>query len=403
MKKLTSSFLITLLCGSLIAMPASSAPLPVASADASDEAYNRAIAAIDAQRWDDAINAFRKLAADGGAKGDRALYWLAYAQAKDGRTADALTTIQQLHQKYPKSRWNDDARALEIDVRQAAGQQVAPESLPDDDLKLLAITSLLDSDDDRAVSLLEKVLRSKNSDETKERALFVLSQSKSPRAAQLIESVARGGAGEELQLEALQMLGTHRSPQNRTLLGDVFRKATSEDVKEAALQGMMISGDHETILSVASTDKDPEMRAKAAQMLGVMKATADLDRLYRSETSSDVKEEILQGMMIAGDVTRLSDLARTERDPELRVAAIHLLGAMGKKSGDVLQQLWNSERDPDVKEAIIDGLFIQGNATTLIDLAKREQNREMKHAIIEKLAVMNSKEAREYVLQFLND
>jgi tetratricopeptide (TPR) repeat protein len=374
-----------------------------ATATKEEEAlYKKGSKAIDEERWDAAVAAFRQLKS--GARGDAALYWIAYAQHKAGRGAEALTTLQEMKQKHPASRWNDDAKALEIEIRQSSGQRVAPESIGDDDLKLLAITSLLHSDSDRAIGMLEKMLKSNNSAETKEQALFVLSQSSAPRAQALIESVARGGSGRELQENALQLLGTSGNPRNRTLLNDVYQKATDRETKEAALQGLMLAGDRQAVFAAASGEKDPELRGDAAHLLGVMRATAELDRLYAAETSVEVKEEILQGMFVAGNVSRLAELSRSEKNPDLRVAAIHSLGASGGKgSGELLLELWRTESDPDVKEAIIEGLFIQGNASALVTLARKETNRELKRSIVEKLANMKSKEARDYMRELLDE
>ena len=366
-----------------------------------DELYRKATKAIDDERWSDAAALFERIASSDASRADRALYWLGYAQNKAGRAADALASLQKLHQRHPSSKWNDDAKALELEIRQGSGQHVAPEGLVDDDLKLLAISSLMNSDQDRAVTLLDKILRSSSSEEVKERALFVLSQSDSPRAQQLIEQVARGGAGKDLQEKALQSLGTMNTPQHRTLLLDVLQKSNDPDVKSAAMEGLMISGDRQSLFTVASGDPNAEVRSDAIKLLGALHATSDLDRLYQKETSEDVKESIVQAYFIGGDIDRLASLVKTEKKPELRIEIIHTLGAAGGKTAPILLQLWQTESDPEVKEAVIDGLFVQGNAKALIDLARKEQNRDMKRAIVERLSQLNSKEAHDYMLELL--
>jgi tetratricopeptide (TPR) repeat protein len=360
--------------------------------------YRSATRAIDDERWEDAAELFRQLVRDLPGKADRALYWLAYALNKAGRAADALGLLQELHQKYPDSRWNNDADALELEIREGSGETVSPDALPDDDLKLLAINSLLNTDPEKAVAMLEKVLTSKASEDAKERALFVLSQSHSPRAAQVLESVARGKMGSELQEEALHMLGTNSSAGNRQILVDILRQSSSRKTKEAVLEGLMISGDRAAIASVAETDKDAEIRGEAVHLLGALHATAELDRLYRSEQMEDVKEEIIQAMFVAGDAERVGQLARSEPNPELRAEAVRSLGAMGAKRGAaVLLQLWDSETDPEVRESIIDGLFIQGNARAMIELARKEKDHDMQRSIVQKLSVMKNAEARAYL------
>jgi hypothetical protein len=55
-----------------------------------------------------------------------------------------------------------------------------------------------------------------------------------------------------------------------------------------------------------------------------------------------------------------------------------------------------------VRKRAIEGLFIQGNAKALIELARKEANPEMKKAIVGRLALMNSKEATDYMMEILN-
>src|SRR5205085_7262454 len=100
-----------------------------------------------------------------------------------------------------------------------------------------------------------------------------------------------------------------------------------------------------------------------------------------------------------GDADRVSELARSEKDPELRIAAIEKLGILGKRTEATLLSLYRSEKDPKVREAAIDGLFVQGNAHALVELARGEKDRRMKGEIVEKLSTMQTKEATDYMLE----
>ena len=63
--------------------------------------------------------------------------------------------------------------------------------------------------------------------------------------------------------------------------------------------------------------------------------------------------------------------------------------------------LYNSDTRPEVRKAVLEALFIQGNARTLVSLARAEKDPEMKRRIIEKLSVMGSKDATDYLMEFL--
>ena len=107
-------------------------------------------------------------------------------------------------------------------------------------------------------------------------------------------------------------------------------------------------------------------------------------------------------MFVGGGSDRLIELAKTEKDPELRKTAVRNLGLMSaSKTGDALRAIYTSDASPEIRKAVIQGLFIQNNATTLVALARAEKNAEMKKDIVSKLSLMKSKEATDYLLELL--
>jgi outer membrane protein assembly factor BamD (BamD/ComL family) len=176
--------------------------LPESQARA-DRSYERGQEALRDNQWDRALAIFQAIPKDS-PRGDAALYWKAYALNKLGRRPEALNAIADLQRSFPNSRWVNDGKALEVEIRQAGGQPVPPESESNEELKLLAINSLMNSDPERAVPLLEKILQGTASPKLKQRALFVLTQSGSPRAREVVAQFARGGANPDLQLKAIQ-------------------------------------------------------------------------------------------------------------------------------------------------------------------------------------------------------
>lgn len=379
-------------------------PMIAANADREAELYQRGVSSIDSGEWGKAVRDFSEVIEMKGSRADGALYWMAYALAKQSRTGEAKQAISTLKKAYPQSRWLDDAEALELEMRETSGERVRPEDVDDDDLKMIAINSLMHTDPEKAYPLLEKIVRSNTANrKMKERALFILTQSPSPRAQTLISEIARGNNNPALQEEAVKYLGINATDRNRQLLSEIYSSANNVDVKEAVLQAFMIAGDRTRVLNAARGEKNEDLREKAIQLLGVMGARADLAALYGTETSSDVKEKILQGLFIAGDVERLGELAKSEKDPELRAVAIRNLGLTGGKSAPILLALYAAEKDPDIKEAVIEGLFVQGNARALIDLSKKETNKELKREIVQKLSIMGNDEAVKYMLEILDE
>ena len=370
--------------------------------DRADELYDEGREAIEEGRYDRAVDRFNRLIEMKTNRTDAALYWKSYSLAKLGQRAEALTTLADLQKRFADSRWSRDAKALEVEVRQASGQTVSPSTQDNDDLKLMALRGIMDSDPEQAYPIIEKMLTGPNSPRVKDRALFVLSQSRGARGREIIANVAKGNANPDLQLKAIKYLGIMNGTESRQLLADVYKSSTDTAVKRAILRSFMVAGDRERLLAVAKTETAPELRGEAVQQLGVMRAGSELNDLYRTESSPEVKKKILQAMFVGGQSEKLIELAKGERDPELRKTAIHNLGLMRNAStAEALVSIYGSDSSPDVRRTVINALFIQNNAKQLVDLARAEKNPEMKKEIVSKLALMKSQEAKDYLLELL--
>jgi tetratricopeptide (TPR) repeat protein len=372
------------------------------SRDRFENFYEQGQSAIERAQWQQAIERFTVLVDSKAPRADAALYWRAYSLDKLNRQPEALTSVAELLKGYPSSRWVADARALEIQVRQRAGQPVSPEVQADEELKLFAIQGLQHQDPEQAIPMLEKLLQGTSSPRMKERVLFVLAQSNAARARQVMTTVARGGSNPDLQMKAIQYIGMQGSQPNRQLLGEIYTSSTDVDVKRQILRAYMMAGDRERVLAAATSEKSPQLRAEAMRQLGMMSAGDEVWQLYQKETDAQVRGQIIQGLFMAGDSTHLLEVANNDASPDLRRRAIQHLGMMGReRTGDAILNIYNRQTDVGVKEAVIDALFIQQNAETLVALARKETDRDLKRRIVAKLALMPSPVARDYMLELL--
>ena len=373
------------------------------SADEETKVYERATQAIDERRWDQAQSLFDEVIKLKGRRLDGALYWKAYVQNKQGQRAEALVTLAALRSGHPQSRWLNDAGALEVEIRQASGQNVSPEKTADEELKLIAINSLLHSDAERALPMLEKFLQGNQPPKLKERALFVLSQSNSARGREIVAGIARGNANPELQMQALKYLGIFGGKENRQLLADIYASSASVDVKKAILRSFMVAGEKGRVLAAAKGESVPELRREAIRQLGVMNAQSEIWQLYQSETVIENKKELLRAMFISGNAEKLLELARSEKDAGLRRSAIRNLGTMNTaKTGEVLVAMYSSEKETSIRKEILQALFVQQNAKALVDIARKETDSELTKEAVQQLSLMNSKEGTEYLMELLN-
>ena len=340
-------------------------------------------------------------------RADAGLFWKAYAQNKLGQRTEALATLSAMEKQYPQSRWLDDAKKLEVEVKQLSGQPVSPDDESNCELKLLALNGLQQADPAKAVPLLVNMMHNTECVKLRSQALFVLAQSNSPEARDAITKMARGeGVNPLVQEKAIQALGMYRADSGREVLVQIYSSSTDPDVKKAILRALMMSGDKARILAAAKSEKDPDLRGEAIRQLGMMNDREDIWQLYQSETSVDVKKRILESIWQSGDVDRVSQLAMNEKDPSLRMNAISYLGMMDRRNGtkgeDALLQIYASDTNPDVRKKVVGALFMSNDAKALVTLAKKETDPEMKKKIVSELSVMKSPDATAYLLELLN-
>jgi hypothetical protein len=427
--------------------------------------YQEAQRAMDRKDWSTAEDLFSQVAVGGSRDADAALYWLAYVQVKQGRQSAALKTLVKLQRTYPESSWIDDAKALEMETRPASEGQITAASVDDEEMKLYALNSLMHVQSERAIPVLDQFLESDHSLELKEKALFVLSQSGSPQAREILLAIAKGQRQPELSQAAIEYVGLMGGEETGEFLQQIYDASGDAKVREQVLEAMMLGGHKQRVLVVARQESDPRLRSAAVELLGVMGGTEELRQLYASETSLQVKKGILEGLFIAGDAETLAQLARTEidaetrsdiieylglegsdsametlhelyrseadvevkkqileafglagdsetlvelarseSDPALRGVAIEGLGIIGPdKASGALAALWESETDPEVKEAILEAFFLQSNAKALAEISQSEQNIELRKAALEYLSMIDSNEAVDFLLQALEE
>jgi HEAT repeat protein len=365
-----------------------------------EAAYTAAQDALNQEEYSHAVSGFDSVINMRGRKADAAMYWKAYALNKEGDKARALTTIAELRKGYPQSKYVRDAGALEVEIK---GASVNPSDLGDEEVKLMALNALMNSDPEKAVPLLDKIIRGNYSLKLKDKALFVLSQSNSDKAQQILLGLAKANNDPDLQKRAIRYIGMNGNSRNRGILKEIYTSSTDPSVKKAVFQGWLMSGDKDDVLAVAQQERSPELRKEAIRYLGMMGGHAELRQLYKQTTDADSKEELIKAMGIGGDVEGIADIARTETNPEVRLSAIKNLGIFGgHQASDMLLTIYNSHNDVETKKAVINALFLNGAGKQMVAMARKETNPELKKALVQKMSLMSSPEITEYMMEILN-
>ena len=313
-----------------------------------DSQYDRARGYIDRSQYDRAVEAFNQVISGRGDRADAAMYWKAYSLNKLARRPEAQTALSELQKQFPKSPWVDDARRLDVEIRQSSGQAVSADSLDDEDMRLLALQALMQNDPEAVLPQIEKMIAGPGSVRLKERALFVASRSRSPRGRQVITAAAKGSANPDLQMSAILYLG---------------RMSGAESVQA-------------------------------------------LEEIYRASNNADVKKRILQALANANATDKLGPIARSEKDPELKRMAIRQLGVSRQADvGETLAAIYNGDPSIEVRKAVIESLAQNSrnaaSVRSLIALSRAEKNKELQTLMVQRLSNIKSPEVTAYMLELL--
>jgi hypothetical protein len=369
-----------------------------------DQLYAQATQAINESRWSDAEPLLDQVFNLHGRRADAALYWKAYVKSKEGSPAAALEACASLRQDYPQSSWLKECSALEIEIRGKSGSPVQPQAEQDEDLKLLALNSIMEGGNSNSLPILQQILEGQHSERLKERALFVLAENQSKQAQELLGQIVSGEKDHNLQIKAIHLLAAAQGSNSAAMLGNIYGKSSDPAVKRAVLDSYLVMNDPEKLLQIAQHESDPQLARHAVSELGAMGAVSHLSEFYKATPSKELKAAIINAYVAAGSkgADALGVIASNEQDPELRRKAIRNLGPSGPSALPVLLSIYAKSSDEESKKAALDGLFVAGDAHDLVALARSEKDPAAKRNIVGKLAIMHSKEATDYMLELLN-
>jgi hypothetical protein len=272
---------------------------------ADDDAYTIGTRAMDEHRWQDAVSAFDKVIGEKGKRVDAALYWKAYSLNKLGKAPLAIATCDQLHSQFADSPWNKDCNTISVDaqvdpkvmaadnmrlridrvhpyvkigpIRPDMGGDSGVARGSDEDLKMLALNSLLNRDPVTALPLLRGILSGNQPLSVKKHALFVLAQSKSPEAEGILHDAALGKLDPQLQGQAIQAMAVFQGKRANDTLAEVYRTTTDPKIKSSIISAMFITKDAPRMVEMARNEKDLELKRRIVSELALMNDKAATD------------------------------------------------------------------------------------------------------------------------------
>ncbi len=357
---------------------------------------------LDNHNLDNALVNFNEVISRGGSRADGATYYKAFTLLKMGRKDEAQNALNELRKSYASSRWLGDASALEADLKSGKS------SSDEDDIKVMAVDGLMQSDPEKAFPILEGLIKGAHIPRLKREAVMVLAKNNSPRAQTLLEQIARGTVGDpDQQLAALRYVVDIKSnPARAQLLMDVYNGAANDtSVRNMVIQTFRNNNDFAHLGDIIKTEKNPELRNQVMNRLGDEDGQPQLWAIYSSQTTPEDKRNVLGFMHTNGNVDKLAEVARTDKDATVRKAADYALGSMvSSKAPNVattLVTIYGNETDMAPKKQIVSDLAEHKDAKSLIEVYRKEKDVEMRRFIMGRIVNIHSPEVNDFFMEIL--
>jgi HEAT repeat protein len=321
---------------------------------------------IEAQNWQKAAEKFNDFI-----KGfpkdkdmDAALYWYGYALEKQSRKEEAKVPLTRLVKTYRNSSWRQEALALLVVLGEKAvvDQELIRENC---EIKILALQSLFQADEERAIALVTESLRATPPAQCQgfqAAALSMLGSHGGPRAVPILLDIARSNPDLKLRLTAIRRLGEQHTDQVTDELIKIYDTDRTKEVRTQVLRALVESRTPRggaKVIEIARAGDDMGMRQIAIRYLGEQNDAASLDeliRIYDADKTKEIRFQIIRALAERDDArarAKLLEIARSGATPEERIEAIRRLGDHNRLTMDELMQLYTSETSQPIKQGLL--------------------------------------------------
>jgi HEAT repeat protein len=206
---------------------------------------------------------------------------------------------------------------------------------PDQEVRENAIFWLGQSGGESAVAALDSILQSADDNAIREKAIFSLSQHGSARANQALRDFAlKSTAPISLRENAIFWLGQSHRAENADFLRQIYKSTKEKALKDKIIfsmsQGRRGESSRWLIEIVTDPAEDTDTRKSALFWLGQSGGSlAELFTLYDRLTDQELREQMIfvySQRRERAAVDKLIEIARNEKDRELRKKALFWLG-----------------------------------------------------------------------------
>jgi HEAT repeat protein len=220
---------------------------------------------------------------------------------------------------------------------------------PDEEVRQQAVFWLSQVPDERAVDMLQQILNTSKDEELQNKALFALSQHRSGRGNTILRDFAtRSDESTELRGQAIFWLGQRNASDNNEFLRSLYSKLNNDDLKDKVLFSLSQRKNHgneKWLMDIAVNSKENiDLRKKALFWAGQSGVGVEaIAPLYSQIPDKEMKEQVIfvlsQRSNSTAAMDKLIDIAKNDKDPDLRKKAIFWLG---------------QSRDPRAQQLLLD-------------------------------------------------
>ncbi|NNF13642.1 MAG: hypothetical protein HKN72_10475 [Gemmatimonadetes bacterium] len=362
-------------------------------------------------------------------------YWQAFALFRRGggeelRRAAELLSVQAERHADAGTRRDADALRVRIEAQlaqrgdpraaQAIAQQAAGPCDEGQEVRLAALSALLNMNEDQAVPILQELLRSRDecSVELRRRAVFLVAQKMDAASVDILLDLAHRNPDPdpEVREQAVFWLHQVQTPEALDALESILMESEDRELQEQAIFAIsQRSGDRRAVEALRGyarrTDIPSDLRADAIFWISQNPAAGGADyliELYPQLEDPELRERAIFGIAQAGGDRAqdwLLERVRDDREPvEARKNALFWAGQIGGDIIEQLQGLYGTLEDREMKEQLIFVASQDGGRASvdfLMEVAREEEDGELRENAIFWLGQTDDPRVPEFLLSLV--
>ena len=333
---------------------------------------------------------------------DAALYWLAYAEYKLGKSDEVRKTVERLFERFPNSNWRDDARVLLAQVPGAyvPGVYTGTYEQVVTTRPAIAVTPAAPSE--------PVIVYSQGAQGIQTPAPVAVAApgqgigvgvAGAPLLYRVDEFDVAGADDDPCEFKIVVLQALFQSDLQRGIMtATEWLKPGSTQTVRCKSAALTLLGRHggkavtPVILGVARSEPDLKLRARAISTLGATNDDSVVEAL-RDFALTSQENDIVEASLYAlskhtGDraIAVLSDIAVSGKTPSQRKLAISSIATRpGEPAVDALFRIYDADQSVEIRRAVISGFGNRRSeraGTKLFEIARSSDNIELRKTAI---------------------